>query len=525
MVKKNEILQRKATQDADLARLRSDVLSYRYEVDCLASDYRELEAEFNRLAPSSIRAVERYNELVDLIARSRPIRIAMLLRRWIHRIRTGQRLDEAWERMPLPGRSASRPRREGFPELPDLPSISYRAKPARRRLTWDSARFLSHRYYNQLDDILAERQSRQGVFVQTPIIDWFVPLYQRPQHMALAMAKHGYLVFYQTANCLTDRASGYHEVAPNVFLTNQPVEQLLRVPALYSFYSTAATLLAWQESGQVEQLRRHGGKVLFEYIDHIDPEISFHTTDSLARQFSRVSDETVDLGLASATSLLDELGSKLTRPPLYVPNGVDIQHYDRALDGDQRDTVPPAMREVVSAGRPVVGYFGAMAPWLWYDMLNELAASRPDLSFVFIGPDYLEASGSLNPAPNVYSLGAVDYVHLPFYAQHFDVCTIPFKPGGIAKSTSPLKLFEYFALGTPVVVTSGMDECARFNEVQSAGSAAEFSRQIDHALELGAHSGHRAKLRKAAEENSWEARARVVADAGRPLVHTEGKQP
>src|SRR5690606_2136928 len=148
---------------------------------------------------------------------------------------------------------------------------------------------------------------------------------------------------------------------------------------------------------------------------------------------------------------------------------------------------------------PIVGYFGALAPWLWYPTINQLVKARPDLSFVLIGPDYLGGSASLDEsADNVYAIGPVDYSILPYYAQHFDVALIPFKPGEIARTTSPLKLFEYFALGVPTVVTRGMTECEQFDVVRTASGVQEFSDAIDAALRDTCDPGFRSRLARLA---------------------------
>lgn len=504
--------------EPDLQALRREVMSYRFEVEQLIVEYQALARANRQLAPHVQPLVDRYNTLVRSLSASTFWRVTRPLRGLVHRLRHGEPLVEDLAEVRLPAIAGAGGDRTGFPVLPDLPQIDYVSTPSLMPKTWESTRFLSEYYYNQLDRILARDPARsRRIFVQTPIIDWFVPLFQRPQHMARAMAKQGYLVFYQTANTLGDRAQGFHEVEPNVFITNQPVHLMLE-GALMSFYSTVATLLSWQ-GATIDKVRARGNRVLYEYIDHIDPEISFHTTDALARQFALVSDETIDLGLASARTLCDELGAKLGSTPMcYVPNGVDVGHYRGVADVDRRGTVPRRLAPALASGRPVVGYFGAMAPWLWYEAINALAKARPDLEFVYIGPDYLGGSDKLARLPNLHALGAVDYMQLPYHAQHFDACIIPFKPGDIARTTSPLKLFEYFALGKPVVVTAEMTECVQFPEVLPADSADAFSAQIDRALALARDPGFVARVRALADANTWDARAHTLAGADAALV-------
>src|SRR5690606_29959915 len=63
-------------------------------------------------------------------------------------------------------------------------------------------------------NILAHAHAYKGIFVQGVVIDWSVDLYQRPQHMAAAFARLGYLVIYQTVNWTKDDVTGVRQVAP-----------------------------------------------------------------------------------------------------------------------------------------------------------------------------------------------------------------------------------------------------------------------------------------------------------------------
>lgn len=509
---------RGAAPTLDPVDLRRTILSYKYEVDRLVSDYKLISGEYKRVESELHRIIDQHNQMVAWLRGSKIWRYVRKLLLILHKLRGRGPFVDKLREIDSQIKFIPHSPLQSLPQLPSMPGLGYQAKALVAEKTWANTRFLSFFYYNELHRILARQPAgKRKIFVQSPIIDWFVPLYQRPQHMALAMARQGYLVFYMTANALGDRAYGFHEVEPNVFITNQPVHVMLD-DALISFYSTAATLLSWQGK-TIDKVRSRGNKLLYEYIDHIDPEISFHTTDALARQLAIVDDEHVDLVLASANALRREIAARLHKTPVaYVPNGVDTNFYHEIVDTDQRATVPPAMRAILAAGRPIVGYFGALAPWLWYPELNRLAKMRPDLSFVYLGPDYLNGSASLETPSNVYKLGAIDYALLPYHAQHFDVAIIPFKPGDIAKTTSPLKLFEYFALDKPVVVTRGMLECEQFEDVMVAGSAEEYSAMIDVGLANGRAPEFLRRCRVHAEENNWDVRARTLAGAHASLI-------
>ncbi|GMA66020.1 glycosyltransferase [Alicyclobacillus fastidiosus] len=53
---------------------------------------------------------------------------------------------------------------------------------------------------------------------------------------------------------------------------------------------------------------------------------------------------------------------------------------------------------------------------------------------------------------NVSYLGAVPYEDLPGYLQALDILLLPRIPSKASTSSNPLKLFEYLAVGKPIVV-------------------------------------------------------------------------
>lgn len=376
--------------------------------------------------------------------------------------------------------------------------------PARAMPGADNRNDLSWKQFRE--QVLARREQFPGVFVQEVVIDWDVPLYQRPQHIACALGRLGYLVIYKTLNFSHDNVNGFREVAPNVWLTNsRKVNDLTGV--VRSFYSTAYSL----PPETIHKLDP-SSLVMYEYIDHIDPAIS--GDDENIRRLLALKEFAfnggADVVVASAKKLeaeaLEAVGPEKV---ILAQNGVDTRHY---RDPAHLHTeLPESLRAFREKYSNIVGYFGALAPWLWYEVVEELVTSRPDLGFVFIGPDYYGGADKLVKAENVLYLGSVDYKVLPAYARQFDVCFIPFAPSEIARTTSPLKLFEYFALEKPVVVTSEMLECVVYDEVFHAASASGFSAAIDQALAIKDDAEFRQRMATLADNNDWDNRARAMA--------------
>lgn len=354
------------------------------------------------------------------------------------------------------------------------------------------------------------REAGRRVFIQSPVIDWNTPLFQRPQQMATALASQDALVVYMTQCFRFDSIDGSEEIADNLIVTNDGaiLDYLRDTDVIVYSTATPFPFEAWGE------LRDRGNRVFYEYVDHIDAGISGHNLERIQQQFDAVSGDTIDFVVYTSRALRADFRESVPDEQLvYVPNGVDLEHYqnDRPFSDLSSD-----MRKVSAREKPIVGYFGAMAPWIDFDLMNEVARNRPDLEFIYIGPDYNNASRQLEVRDNVTWLGPVNYQQLPAYAQCFDVGIIPFRDGRVAETTSPLKLFEYFAIPVPVVVTDNLAECVAFSEVHRAAGAAEFGNQLDQAIEKSADPDHRRALIGLARDNSWSNRAKTYLQATPP---------
>ena len=137
---------------------------------------------------------------------------------------------------------------------------------------------------------------------------------------------------------------------------------------------------------------------------------------------------------------------------------------------------------------PRVGFVGAIFRWLDLELVARAMKSLSNVSFVFIGP--LEHEGiiaHLRQFPNFHHLGVKPYETVPAYVNAFDVCLCPFKTDRVGQAVDPVKIYEYFALGKPVVATA-IHELVKLqpmtyiadnvNELRSCVSGREFQKII-----------------------------------------------
>ena len=188
----------------------------------------------------------------------------------------------------------------------------------------------------------------------------------------------------------------------------------------------------------------------------------------------------------------------------YLGNGVDYDHFQRGRAGAER----------ASPGeKPRLGYIGALAPWLDFDALADLARRRPQWEIVLVGPVLLgveERVKRLTTLPNVFHLPAVSYDKLPGVLAQFSVGLIPFRYNELTRGVNPNKMYEYLASGLPVVTTRFSTEVEKYPDVVKAVHPGDdFVRACDEFMRVFSSSGEDAGLaesaRAVARENDWNA--------------------
>jgi glycosyltransferase involved in cell wall biosynthesis len=210
-----------------------------------------------------------------------------------------------------------------------------------------------------------------------------------------------------------------------------------------------------------------------------------------------------DLLVVTASTLRERYGALARRAEL-IPNGFDARVF--SPEAARAKGEPRAIRDIP---HPRLGFIGTLFTFLDFDLLEDVAARHSDKSLVLVGPVEATAQASLDhllEAPNVHHVGSVPQSDVPSYIASFDVCLNAFKVGRAADSISPLKVFEYLAMGVPVVSTRmrALEAEPAAVAVSFADDAASFSERIDECLAASVQA--RADDRRAAVAGySWSA--------------------
>ena len=303
---------------------------------------------------------------------------------------------------------------------------------------------------------------------------WHTPLFQRAQQLARAMGRRGCLVLYEAAPP-HEGLRGVQKLGEGLWLVN------LRSPCLRRLIERAAAesgrprylMLASPESRLSprlpERYAKTGWTVLYDHIDAISPEIAGgKCVPRRTLALYRWAMERKDVLVTASSLALRRDAAEQGKQAILVENGVDCAHFFAPGPCPQ----DPAFRALLSEGKPIVCYYGALARW--------------------------RDSGALRAR---------------------DVLLVPFRKGEVSDAASPVKLFEYMALGRPIVAGDAA-ECRRYRSVLIASGPEDYVRRVEQALALRDDAVYRETEKKEALAADWLRRAETLTAALRRRERT-----
>ncbi len=354
--------------------------------------------------------------------------------------------------------------------------------------------------------------------------------YQRPQHLAVALARAGHPVLYVDgflrsrllpARQLTHVHGGVHVLRVRVPGRPDPYREPL-CPATAAWL--AKTILAglrherplmvlvqlpfWAELGG-ELARRLAVPLVY---DRIDLHAGFPGVPAGIEAVEARLIRTADLVCATA-GLLAERPREAGPQVLRLPNGVDLGAFPQA-SGEARHVSAPVR----------VGYVGALGPWFDVDAVHEAARVLSSWHFRLAGKVEDPEVAALSSLPNLETVGEIPFAEVPGFLAGLDVALVPFRDLPLTRAVDPVKLYEALATGLPVVARR-LPETERWHEplVYLYDDPRDFVRQFRRAV--AEHTPELAQeRRRAAENESWDRRVAELLHAVGPLAQ-ERRRP
>ena len=344
---------------------------------------------------------------------------------------------------------------------------------------------------------------------------WNTPLFQRFQHLSLQAGNVGGISFYG-AHPLVDKDIEVCEfITPTLCIVNldnyevkkKLFEILDRKSGLKIIRLQSIDLATTTE--ELKSFLAKGYAILYEYIDEITPQITGNIPKFVLERHEYVlRNEDISV-VATSDKLFDQVKPYRTRNMDMITNGVDYEHWN--VDRNNIEC-PIDIQQIVNKGKTIIGYHGALAQWIDYDLLKKLADDNRYI-LLLIGyehDDHLKESGLLE-YQNVYFIGSKPYIQLSQYAAFYDIAILPFIINDITKSVSPVKIFEYMAQQKPVV-TYALPECLKYKSCLIANTEQEFINHVNEAMTLRFDTDYCDLLKQEALENTWQSITQKTVD-------------
>ncbi|KAA0687369.1 UDP-galactopyranose mutase [Neorhizobium sp. P12A] len=295
-------------------------------------------------------------------------------------------------------------------------------------------------------------------------------VFQRPQHLMERFSRDRQ-VFYFEEFIPTDHHLAYLEIHPFQGTTVRAVRP--RIPDWWNEVEQEVALRGLLD----EMLKLLGGKrpilwfytpLMFAFARHVDAAaVVYDCMDELANfRYARANLKASEQALMACADVVFTGGVSLYEAKRDhhhnihpFPSGVDTHHFRAAR------TPLPEPADQVSIPHPRLGYYGVIDERLDLDLIRGVAAARPDLSFIFLGPIAKISPEDLPQAANIHYLGQKAYQDLPAYLSGWQAALMPFALNDATRFISPTKTPEYLAAGRSVVGTKIVDVVREYSDL------------------------------------------------------------
>jgi UDP-galactopyranose mutase len=314
-------------------------------------------------------------------------------------------------------------------------------------------------------------------------------VYQRPQHLLSRFAKERRVFFVEEPTFgegpmhldVSQRDCGVYVVVPRLphnLIGDETLESIQRsmIDSLFEDYNINTHFL-WYYTPMAVTWTTHLRPQATVY-DCMDELSAFKGAPSALKEREAELFKRADLVFTGGQSLY-EVKRHQHKNVYAFPSSIDATHFAQARSIGEE---PADQAEIP---HPRLGFFGVIDERMDIELLEQVAAARPDWHLVMVGPVVKIDPADLPQRENIHYLGGKSYSELPSYLAGWDVALLPFERNKKTRLKTPTKTPEYLAAGCPVVSTSIRDVVRPYGEqglVYIADDASEFVASIEAAM-------------------------------------------
>ena len=336
-------------------------------------------------------------------------------------------------------------------------------------------------------------------------------VYQRPQHLLSRCAKKRRVFFVEepifgTGSMRLDTReteSGVHVVVPHLpeglrseIAINAVMKEMTR--QLFIDHDIDDYIF-WYYTPMALNFTGHFNPVASVY-DCMDELSAFKGAHSALPVLEKQLFRQVDLVFTGGQSLYEVKCDQ--HPSVHAfPSSIDASHFRKARN------ITDDPKDQAHIPHPRLGFFGVIDERFDSQLLDQVAAMRPDWQFIMIGPIVKIDPATLPSHPNIHYLGSKNYQELPEYLAGWDIALLLFARNDSTRFISPTKTPEYLAAGKPVISTSIRDVVRPYGDlklVEIADTPKEFVKAAEKIFAASGRAEWLARVDAFLEHISWD---------------------
>lgn len=224
----------------------------------------------------------------------------------------------------------------------------------------------------------------------------------------------------------------------------------------------------------------------------VDPLLVLRTDNAMIQRSDAV--------FATARGLMPHGG--LSDKGHYLPQGVDWDNFaGMSLE-------PPKKK--------VLGFFGLVAEWMDFELIEAVARAAPDWTLEMVGPvQYRPAS--VTKVPNIRFLPPVPFKELPSSLSEWAAAWIPFEISELTAAVNPLKIREYLAAGLPSLCTPLPEVTNTTYDVAISNDPARVVEWLNETIATDT-AELRGARRESVREDNWANRSEKMREVMKGLL-------
>lgn len=346
---------------------------------------------------------------------------------------------------------------------------------------------------------LKKKCDGKKVVVMIPCIDWNIPIYQRPHQLANAFAEHeDTFILFLSDQYQYDNICFCEEITQDIYLYSIRMSKYLN--SILKDSAEVIILMSWTRYSYLTEIIKYD-KLIYEYIDELS---LFYYYDEEIEKTHRLLLENADLTIATADKLYQN-AKPYAKKIILSENAADYNFFHRNINCEVNKLIKDKIKDCSC----VIGYYGCLASWFDYDLINYVANKKKNWKFILVGYDFDGTFKKLNECNNIIHIPAQPYKDLPSFLSGFDIAMIPFLINDITESTSPVKLFEYMSASKPTL-TSKLPECKKYKSIFTYKDYDDFIEKVEFIMSKKQDKEYMDMLNKDALENTWNSRVQQV---------------